>query len=97
MEKSPIKPFVGLAPSTPVLDKAVQDFQHMYTSEYYYKEDPEMEYNVPLEVGFSRLYNTHMCDLHYRNLQLLLLNCVLTLEPFCAAGICWSEDVTTRS
>ncbi len=47
MEKSPIKPFVGVAPSTPVMDKAVQDFQHI--SEY--EEDPEMEYNVPVEVS----------------------------------------------
>ncbi len=47
MEKSPIKPFVGLAPSTPAMDKAAQDFQH--TSEY--KEAPEMEYNVPVEVS----------------------------------------------
>ncbi len=47
MEKSPIKPFVGLASMTPVMDKAVQDFQHI--SEY--KEPPEMEYNVPVEVS----------------------------------------------
>ncbi len=48
MEKSPIKPFVGLAPSTPpVMDKTVQDFQHI--SEY--KDAPEMEYNVPVEVS----------------------------------------------
>ncbi len=47
MEKSPIKPFVGLAPSTPAMDKTVQDFQHI--SEY--EEDPEMEYNIPVEVS----------------------------------------------